>query len=191
MRRGFVSNNRPVRVPDYGAGETDIRSFRDAFYNYDSRFRCRRLSDAAESLNYVVANQWIDIDPRVLLPGNRTYFWREMQEAMDEVVKPKPTTNYSGSAGEVELAALLRRKLVSVVVPNTKDPRDRAASRAANEILEYRHKAVAWPAQRFLFTFLKVVTGLATMRTFWDELWTEMTKVPSPEAVKCQTCGYV
>jgi hypothetical protein len=187
----FQQNEYPLVVPKLDGGdERELCSFRDRWFNFDSMYRSRKCQTAAENINYILGNQWIELDRAVLLDSSRGYVFRDIP-GRQGVELPRPMSNYTGSAAEVELAALLRRKLVPSIITTSRDPRDQAAAKQARELLDYRNYVNNWPSKRHLFTFLAIVTGTAIMRSFWDERWTDLTEIASPSAMQCPACNKV
>jgi hypothetical protein len=183
------SNARnPLRVPKVGAHESDILDYKQRFFNYEAAYRCRRMEQMALNLNYYLGRQWIELDREVLLDGTRGYAFMD-QRSTGNIEMPRPVSNYTSQAVEVELAALGKRELTPKVVETSRDPRIQAAVRDANDILSTRMERVDWPAKRDLTTFLTIVTGTGGLASKWDETWLETQPLPSPHSVRCPACG--
>lgn len=179
---------RPIRVPDLDAEDSEILDFRDKWFNYFSVYRCRHMERMALALHYQLSRQWMELDNEILVDGVRGYAFRDARNN-SEVEMPRPVTNYIAPAVEVEMASLSKRELVPNVISTSKDPRIEAAAKQAKKILDYRLKTLNWPEARELATFLTIVTGTSVVKSYWDETYSDLTKIAAPGAVSCPLCG--
>lgn len=177
----------PFSVPDLDADDGEILSYRDRLFNDDAVFRNRTLERAATNLYYQLNRQWIELDTEVLLDGVRGYIFRDIRQ-QSEAEMPRPVSNYIASAVEVEMAALGKRELTANVITASRDPRIEAAAKVAKEILEDRLRKLNWNDIRELATFLTVVTGTGCIKSYWDETWSDLSLVGSPNAAACPVC---
>lgn len=178
------------RVPDLDATEQEILGFRDRHFNYKATYRCLHMERMALAIYYHLGRQWIERDEELLVDGVRGYVFKDA-EADGEAEFPKPVTNYIAPSVEVELASLGKRELTPNILTSSRDPRLEAAAKAGKAILEHRLKKLDWASQRELVTYLTVVTGTGCLKSYWDETYTELTTIASPEAQQCIGCGYV
>lgn len=175
------------RVPDLEATDGEILDFRDRHFNDEAVYRCRDLERAALNLHYTLGHQWIELDSSMLIDGVRGYVFKEIDTGEDGEM-PRPVTNYIAPSVEVELSSLGKRELTPNVITTSRDPKVAAAAKTAKNILEDRMKKLNWPSMRELVTYLTVVTGTGALKSYWDETFTELTRIANPEAVKCIGC---
>lgn len=142
------------------------------------------------NFHYWLGNQWIEPDVDILVDGVRGYAFRDLKGTGDFDL-PRPVTNRIGEAVAVELAALSKRELTPNVIATSNDPRIEAAAKKAKDILQYRMKVLQWPDLRELATLINIICGTSIIKSYWDERYTDLTTIGSPEAVACPDCGVV
>lgn len=175
------------RIPEGDDAETDYLAFRDRWFSYYNVYRNRHLQRIARSLNYYIGRQWLEIDTSILSDGVRGYALKAVT-SKGEYEMPRPVTNYVGLGVDAEMAVLSRREFVPAVIPNSSDPRVISAAREAKRVLLSRLQQLDWPSIRDEASFQDIVCGTAILKSWWDETFVEMVRVPSPEAVSCPSC---
>lgn len=180
---------KTLSFPDPAAPPEALIDYRDSYFNMLSLFRCTKLRDCARDIHYTLGDQWIELDQEILINGSRGYVLRPKAVSDDDM--PRPVTNMIAPTVEVELASLGKRELVPKVITASKDPKIIAATKVAQEVLEYRMQACDWNSIRELVSYMTVVTGTGIIKSYWDESYMDLSLVASTEAVGCDSCGQV
>lgn len=182
-----ASTGSPLIFPPAGSDEPLIVDYKNRHFNYTSLYRDRVMERISTNLYYVGGRQWIELDTEVIM-DSRGYILKN-QKQTGEAELPRPVSNYIAPAVEVEMAALGRRELMPKVVAGSQDPAIQAAVRRANDIMAYKLDKLDWGRLRDLFTYLTIVTGTGIICSRWDEPWTNLDRVPTPNAMGCPRCG--
>lgn len=183
-REGVIS----VRFPKQGASPTEYLAYRDRFFNYTSSFRRNHMQRMALALHYKLGRQWIEPDYS-LSPTASGFSFKDITFPGDDYYYfPRPVANYITSSADVEISSLGMREMYPKVVTKNKDPRIEAAAKVGQRVLDDRLRKLSWPEQRDELIDLFVVMGTGIIKSYWDETWTDLTKIGSPSAMACPEC---
>lgn len=170
--------------------DEDVRGWATRHLNPRSRFRRWIMINAAQNLWFYLGRQWLAPVPDVRNQQNFVYAFRDVYR-QSFASYPRPVTNLIAPAVDNEVARLGRRELVPDTQPRKNEPKLEAAARAARNMILWELAQQAWPNTREEINFELVMSGTAVMRSFWDEVTTELVPLASEGACCCPMCKRV
>lgn len=175
------------RFPGLDADETAIREFRQHHFAPFSRYRNIHMERINRALWYVIGKQWAELDTDTIAEGARGFALREMQEA-DEIDLPRPVTNLIAPSVDVEFATLSKRQWVPKIPTYSRDPRQEAQRKVAQDVLSDRLKKLQWEDKRDQFILDVIIMGTGTFHSYWDASFFETTWNGVPNPIFCPSC---
>ena len=173
-------------LPTLESSEDDVKAYIQRVINPISPRRRWVTQRAALNAWMYHGRQWIE-PVGDLTAGQGVYHFREIHKQSLAAYK-RPVTNIIAPAVDNEVARLTKKEYVPEAAASRTQPDWIAAAALAKDIVTWDMSQNAWAEKREEVALNLCIDETAIVRSFWDELVTDLVPVASMDAVVCSSC---
>jgi hypothetical protein len=173
-------------LPTLRSSEDDVKAYIQRTINPISPRRRWVTQRAALNAWMYHGRQWIE-PVGELTAGQGVYHFREVYKQSVAAYK-RPVTNIIAPAVDNEVARLTKKEYVPEAAASRNQPDWIAAAALAKDIVTWRMAQSMWAEKREQVAFNLCIDETAIVRSFWDEIVTDLVPVGSMDAVMCSSC---
>lgn len=149
----------------------------ETYYKQDMTDKLLRAYSWDEAIRYYDGDQHIEYN----LSTNR---FQQVAVTRNNDFIPRPITNYILPTVRTIVSLLTKQKPQGKVRPNSKSPKDIAAAKVADLVLDVKHEELREDEKTQEKAYWGVITGTVFKKIFWNETTNKVLKVPVMETVQ-------
>lgn len=154
--------------------EDSLASKIESYYQQDMHDKLFRAYEWDESIRFYDGDQHIEYNAS-------THRFQPVTIARTNDFIPRPTTNYILPAVRTIVSQLTKQKMQAKVRRNSTDPRDTAAAKIGDLVLDVKHEELKEEEKTQEKAYWGVLTGNAFKKVFWNETTNKVAVIPRME----------